>query len=255
VISNPLGEDFSVMRTTIVNGMLNSLATNYNRRNKDVRLFELANVYLPVDETIEKLPDERLQFMLGFYGAGDFFTMKGVVEEFFAQLGMKSKARYDAKAGIPYLHPGRQANIIYANQVVGYLGEVHPQVQDNYGIGERAYIANIDIPAILSFVKFAPKFEGIAKFPAVTRDLSMVMKKDLTIGEVEELIAKKAGKLLEDIKLFDIYEGAQIAEGHKSVAFSLVFRSKEKTLEDSDINPVMDKILKALTEKGISLRQ
>jgi phenylalanyl-tRNA synthetase beta chain len=255
VISNPLGEDFSVMRTTIVNGMLNSLATNYNRRNKDVRLFELANVYLPVDETIEKLPDERLQFMLGFYGAGDFFTMKGVVEEFFAQLGMKSKARYDAHAGIPYLHPGRQANIIYANQVVGYLGEVHPQVQDNYGIGERAYIANIDIPAILSFVKFAPKFEGIAKFPAVTRDLSMVMKKELTIGEVEELIAKKAGKLLEDIKLFDIYEGAQIAEGHKSVAFSLVFRSKEKTLEDSDINPVMDKILKALTEKGISLRQ
>jgi phenylalanyl-tRNA synthetase beta chain len=255
VISNPLGEDFSVMRTTIVNGMLNSLATNYNRRNKDVRLFELANIYLPVDETIEKLPDERLQFMLGFYGAGDFFTMKGVVEEFFAQLGMKSKARYDAHAGIPYLHPGRQANIIYANQVVGYLGEVHPQVQDNYGIGERAYIANIDIPAILSFVKFAPKFEGIAKFPAVTRDLSMVMKKELTIGEVEELIAKKAGKLLEDIKLFDIYEGAQIAEGHKSVAFSLVFRSKEKTLEDSDINPVMDKILKALTEKGISLRQ
>lgn len=255
VISNPLGEDFSIMRTTIVNGMLNSLATNYNRRNKDVRLFELANVYLPQDENCEKLPDERMQFMLGFYGAGDFYAMKGVVEEFFTQLGMKSRVRYDAQAGIPYLHPGRQANIIYANQAVGYLGEVHPQVQENYGIGERTYIANIDIPAILSFVRFAPKFEGIAKFPAVTRDLSMVMKKEVTVGEVEELIAKKAGKLLEDITLFDIYEGSQIAEGCKSVAFSLSFRSKEKTLEDADINPVMDQILKALTEKGISLRQ
>ncbi len=255
VISNPLGEDFSIMRTSTVNGMLNSLATNYNRRNKNVHLFEVANIYIMKDENCEVLPDERMQFTLGFYGEGDFFTMKGVVEAFFAELGMKSKVRYDASTPQPFLHPGRKAAIIYGNKTVGYLGEVHPQVLDNYGIGERAYIANIDLPSILGFVKFEPTFSGIAKFPAVTRDLSMVMKKEVTVGEVEAIIEKSAGKLLENVSLFDVYEGAQIATGYKSAAFSLSFRSKDKTLEDSDINPVMEKILKALTDKGISLRQ
>ncbi len=255
VISNPLGEDFSIMRTSTVNGMLNSLSTNYNRRNKNVHLFEVANIYIMKDEKCEVLPDERMQFTLGFYGEGDFFTMKGVVEAFFAELGMKSKVRYDASTPQPFLHPGRKAAIIYGNKTVGYLGEVHPQVLDNYGIGERAYIANIDLPSIMSFVKFEPNFTGIAKFPAVTRDLSMVMKKEVTVGEVEAIIEKNAGKLLESVSLFDVYEGAQIATGYKSAAFSLSFRSKDKTLEDSDINPVMEKILKALTDKGISLRQ
>ena len=168
VISNPLGEDFSIMRTLPLNGMLNSLATNYNRRNKDVKLYELAKVYVPVEG--EDLPDERVQFTLGFYGDGDFFTMKGVVEEFLEKIGMSARPEYDPEAGKTFLHPGRQAEILYKDTVIGYLGEVHPDVADTYGLGERTYIAVLDLPEILPFASFDRKYEGIAKFPAVTRD-------------------------------------------------------------------------------------
>ena len=139
-IINPLGEDYSIMRTTSLNGMLMSLATNYNRRNKDVRLYELGNVYLPKALPLIELPEERMQFTLGMYGDGDFFSMKGVIEEFFDKVGMHGKETYDPQAGKPYLHPGRQANVIYDGTVVGYLGEVHPDVADTYGIGTKAYI-------------------------------------------------------------------------------------------------------------------
>ena len=160
VISNPLGEDFSIMRTLPLNGMLNSLATNYNRRNKDVKLYELAKVYVPVEG--EDLPDERVQFTLGFYGDGDFFTMKGVVEEFLEKIGMSARPEYDPEAGKTFLHPGRQAEILYKDTVIGYLGEVHPDVADTYGLGERTYIAVLDLPEILSFASFDRKYEGIA---------------------------------------------------------------------------------------------
>ncbi|MGN0514774.1 MAG: phenylalanine--tRNA ligase subunit beta [Lachnospiraceae bacterium] len=254
VISNPLGEDFSIMRTVPLNGILTSLSTNYNRRNKNVRLYELAKIYLPKALPLTELPDERVQFTLGMYGDGDFFTMKGVVEEILDKLGVTGRIGYDPKAGKPFLHPGRQANIIYDGNVIGYLGEVHPDVADNYQIGDRTYVAVIDMPAIMDMVNFEIKYKGIAKFPAVTRDISMVMPKDILVGSVEDVIAKKGGKLLEEYKLFDIYEGAQIKEGYKSVAYSIVFRSKEKTLEDKEVNEIMDKILKALSEMGIELR-
>ena len=134
VISNPLGEDFSIMRTVSLNGMLTSLATNFNRRNKDVRLYEFGNIYLPKELPMTQLPEERMQFTLGMYGVCDFFTMKGVVEEFFECIGMKEQPSYDPNANKVFLHPGRQANIIYKDYVIGYLGEVHPQVCDNYDI-------------------------------------------------------------------------------------------------------------------------
>ena len=170
-ISNPLGEDFSVMRTTPLNGILTSLATNYNRRNKDVRLFEMGNIYLPKEVPVTELPDERMQFTLGFYGDGDFFTMKGVVEEFLGQVGIEKKISYDAEAGKTFLHPGRQANIIYKDTVIGYLGEVHPVVCDNYDMKTRAYVAVIDMPYIYEMADFDKKYEGIAKFPAVSREI------------------------------------------------------------------------------------
>lgn len=252
VISNPLGEDFSIMRTLPLNGMLNSLATNYNRRNKDVKLYELAKVYVPVEG--EDLPDERVQFTLGFYGDGDFFTMKGVVEEFLEKIGMSARPEYDPEAGKTFLHPGRQAEILYKDTVIGYLGEVHPDVADTYGLGERTYIAVLDLPEILSFASFDRKYEGIAKFPAVTRDISMVMPKTVLVGEVEKIIEKRGGKLLEKYNLFDIYEGAQIKEGFKSVAYTISFRAKDRTLEDKDIQPIMEKILGDLSGMGIELR-
>lgn len=252
VISNPLGEDFSIMRTLPLNGMLNSLATNYNRRNKDVKLYELAKVYVPVEG--EDLPDERVQFTLGFYGDGDFFTMKGVVEEFLDKIGMNARPEYDPEAGKTFLHPGRQAEILYKDTVIGYLGEVHPDVADTYGLGDRTYVAVLDLPEILPFASFDRKYEGIAKFPAVTRDISMVMPKTVLVGEVEKIIEKRGGKLLEKYNLFDIYEGAQIKEGFKSVAYTISFRAKDRTLEDKDIQPIMEKILEDLSGMGIELR-
>ena len=253
VISNPLGEDFSIMRTLPLNGMLTSLSTNYNRRNKNVKLYELATVYIPSDNE-EELPTESVDFTLGFFGDGDFFTMKGVVEEFLERIGMRNKPEYDPQAGKPYLHPGRQANVIYDGTVIGYLGEVHPDVADNYSLGERTYIAVLDLSKITPMASFDRKYTGIAKFPAVTRDISMVMPKDMLVGTVEKVIEKRGGKLVESFKLFDIYEGEQIKAGFKSVAYSISFRANDRTLEDKDIAPIMEKILNDLSEMGIELR-
>ena len=254
-IMNPLGEDYSIMRTTSLNGMLTSLATNYNRRNKDARLYELGNIYLPKSLPLTDLPEERMQFTLGMYGKGDFFSMKGVVEEFFEKIGMKDRETYDPNAGKPYLHPGRQANILYDGKVVGYLGELHPEVADIYGIGERAYVAVIDMPEIMEYATFDRKYYGIAKYPAVTRDISMVVPKHILAGQIEEVISAKGGKYLESYALFDLYEGAQIKEGFKSVAYSTVFRAKDKTLEDAEVTEAMERILKALEGMGIELRK
>ena len=254
-ILNPLGEDFSIMRTVSLNGMLTSLAFNYNHRNKNVRLYELGNIYLPKQVPVTELPEERMQFTLGMYGDGDFFVMKGVVEEFFEKAGLQKTAVYDPKSGKPFLHPGRQADIHYNGKLVGYLGEIHPAVADNYGIGERAYVAVLDMPEIVAFATFERKFKGIAKFPAVTRDLSMVVPKEIMAGEIESMIVSRGGKYLESYRLFDIYEGSQIKNGYKSMAYSLVFRAKDKTLEEAEISGCMKKILNGLEALKIELRQ
>lgn len=255
VITNPLGEDYSVMRTLPLNGMLTSLATNYNRRNKNVRLYEIANVYIPKALPVTELPDERTQLTLGMFGEGDFFDLKGVVEEVLETVGLKEIKTYDPNAGKNFLHPGRQANILYGDKVVGYLGEVHPEVLDNYDIGTKAYVAVLDMPTVVELSNFDIKYTGIAKYPAVSRDLSMVMKKEILVGQVEEVIRKNGGKLLESCTLFDVYEGEQITKGFKSVAYSISFRAADHTLEEKEINSVMDKILKGLEELGIELRK
>lgn len=254
VISNPLGEDFSIMRTLPLNGMLTSLATNFNRRNKDVKLYELGNIYLPHQVPVTELPDERMQFTLGMYGEGDFYTMKGVVEEFFDAIGVSGHLHYDPKAEKPFLHPGRQALIGYDGRTVGYLGEVHPAVCDNYGIGARTYIAVLDMPEILPLATFDRKYEGIAKYPAVSRDISMVLPKEILAGQIEAVIAQRGGKILEEYQLFDIYEGEQIKAGYKSVAYSITFRAKDRTLEESDVSGAMKKILNGLEALGAELR-
>lgn len=254
-ILNPLGEDFSIMRTVSVHGLLTSLGTNYNHRNKSVKLYELGNVYLPKSLPLTELPDERKKLTLGMYDAGDFFTMKGTIENFFERVGMKKKPEYDPKAGVPYLHPGRQAKIIYDGVEVGFLGELHPQAAKNYEIGTRAYIAVLDMPALTPMCSFDYKYKGVAKFPAVTRDLSMVVPKEVMVGSIEKMIEECGGKLLEKVTLFDVYEGDQIDRGFKSVAYSVTFRASDRTLSEEDINGVMQKILKGLESMGIVLRQ
>ena len=255
VISNPLGEDFSIMRTISLNGMLTSLSTNFNRRNKNVRLYELGNIYLPKQVPVTELPEERMQFTLGMYGEGDFFTMKGVIEEFLYKAGMKLKPEYDPEAEKPFLHPGRQANVVYDGTVIGYLGEVHPTVAANYAIKERVYVAVLDMPEIVSRASFDHKYEGIAKFPAAARDISMVVPKKVLAGDIEKIFDEKGGQFLEKYDLFDIYEGAQIKPGYKSTAYSLSFRAKDRNLEDADITGAMDRIVNALERVGAELRK
>ena len=253
-ITNPLGEDFRMMRTQAVNGILNSLSTNYNRRNKDVHLFELANIYIPKELPLKELPDERMQFVLGFYGKENFFDMKGVVEEFLYTIGIVGKLHYDPSCKEEFLHPGRKADIVLDGVRLGYLGEVHPIVCDNYKLGEKTYIAVLDLPNVIPFVNFDIKYTGIAKYPAISRDISLVVPRNILVGEIEDIISENGGSNLESFNLFDIYEGDQIEAGFKSVAYSLTFRNKERTLLDTDVNEVMDKILKKLEGKNIKIR-
>ncbi len=255
VISNPLGEDYSIMRTLSLNGMLTSLSTNYNRRNKDVRLYEMANIYLPKSLPLTELPDERMQLTLGMYGEGDFFDMKGIVEAIFEKLGIRQVVTYKPEDDRPYLHPGRKADIVIDGKTIGFLGEVHPEVLDNYDIGTKAYVAVLDVETLAELANFDTKYKGVAKFPAVTRDLSLVMKKDVLAGQVEEVIRKNGGKLLESLKLFDVYEGEQLGADEKSLAYSIQFRAADRTLEDKDVTTVMDKILKKMESLGVTIRK
>ena len=254
-ISNPLGVDYSMMRTSPLNGMLSSLSTNYNHRNKDVRLYEVANVYLPKALPLTELPDERMQLCLGMYGEGDFFDIKGCVEEMIDKLGIRQVVTYVPADDRPYLHPGRHADVVINDEIVGYLGEIHPEVADNYNLGTKTYVAVMDVELLAKYADFDVKYEGVAKFPAVTRDISLVMKKTVLAGQVEEVIRDNGGKLLEDYHLFDIYEGENVAADEKSLAYSIRFRAKDRTLEDKDVTTVMDKILKKLESLGVSLRQ
>lgn len=254
-ISNPLGEDFSVMRTLSLNGMLTSLGLNSSRRNEDVRLFELGNIYIPKALPLTELPDEREQFTLGAYGDFDFYKMKAVVDDFITLSIPDADIVYKATEEKPFLHPGRQALITLGNEVLGYLGEVHPLVSKDYGISGRAYVAVIDLPSVLPHVSFERKYKGIANFPASTRDISMVVPNDVTNQEIVDVIKKNGGEHLESVTLFDIYEGAQVLTGHKSMAYSLTFRAKDHSLADDEVSSAMDKILSALGELNIELRK
>ncbi|MFR2774945.1 MAG: phenylalanine--tRNA ligase subunit beta [Anaerostipes sp.] len=253
-ISNPLGEDFSVMRTISLNGMLTSLSSNLAHRNTNVRLYEFGNIYIPEALPLEKLPDERMQMTLGMYGDCDFFTLKGVLEDIMNALGLKGMSEYAPTTEYPFLHPGRQANVSLNGESVAYIGQVHPEVMDNYSMKGEVYVAVIDMPVLVEKATFDRKYEGVAKFPAMKRDLSMVMKKEIFVGQLEKIFREKGGKLLESYELFDVYEGNQIEKGYKSVAYSLTFRAKDRTLEEAEVSKIVDKILKELQNLGIELR-
>ncbi len=254
-IRNPLGPDYSIMRTTSLNGMLVSLSNNFNRRNKSVRLYELANVYLAKELPLNELPDERMKLTLGMYGEGDFFDLKGVVELYFGKLGMTKRAAYTTDTLKPYFHPGRQAQISYEGEVIGEIGEIHPLVAQNYSIKDRVYVAVLDLKSIQKYVSFDRKFKPIPKYPAVTRDIAMIAEKTVTAAEIEHVIEKQGGEILESYALFDIYEGAPILPGYRSIAYSLTFRHADKTLEDAEVVEAMQKILSGLEGLGIELRK
>ena len=253
-ISNPLGEDFSIMRTVSLNGMLTSLATNLAHRNKNVRLYEFGNIYIPKALPLTELPDERMQMTLGMYGECDFFTLKGVVEDILDSLGLGGTSEYTPTTKHPFLHPGRAADVTIDGEKIAYIGQIHPEVMDNYNMKGEVYVAVIDMPTLVPKATFDRKYEGVAKFPAMKRDLSMVMKKDIFVGQLEKIFKDKGGKLLESYELFDVYEGDQIEKGYKSVAYSLTFRAKDRTLEDAEVSKIVEKILDELKKLGVELR-
>ena len=252
-IQNPLGEDTSVMRTTALPSMLDILSRNNAYHNKAAKLYELAKIYLPVSG--EVLPSEPKILVLGTYGAGEtFFTLKGELEAIFAGLRI-SKARYSAVCDNPTYHPGRCAKVTIDGVEVGVLGQIHPLVAKNYGIDCEVYCAEINFTQLANFQLPDATYVPLPKYPTVTRDLAIVCDEAVTVADVEDVITKSAGKLLRKIRLFDIYRGVGIAEGKKSLAFSLELRADDRTLTDTDSEQVITKVLDALkTQLGAALR-
>ena len=248
-ISNPLGEDFSVMRTITLNGMLNSISTNYNRRNESAYLFEMGKVYIPKNLPLTELPKEENVLTIGMYGDIDFYGIKGVTEELFEVLGMKDVVEYSPKKDIPFMHPGRLAEISVKGDSLGYVGELHPTIAERYNIDTKAYIAVISIDKLCGYANFERKYKALPKFPAMTRDIAVIVKDEVIVKDIEDIIKEKGGKLLETIQLFDVFKGKQIPEGYKSVAYNISFRASDRTLTDEEVNAPMKKILKELEEK------
>lgn len=253
VISNPLGEDSSIMRTTAVPSLLEVLSRNYNNRNLDAKIYELAMQYIP--RGTEELPIEKQSVSIGMYGPTvNFFTLKGVVEELLYKCGIDD---YDIEpvTDNPTFHPGRTAKILVDGEEIGILGEIHPTVQANYAIGARTYVAEIDFNSIEAKGNTKRTYKPLPKFPASNRDLAFVCSRDIPVLMLERLIRNAIGKTLENITLFDVYTGAQIAENMKSVAFNIRMRSPERTLTDEEADAAMKRAIKALAENGIELRK
>ena len=252
VISNPLGEDTSVMRTTVIPSMLDVLSRNYNNRNASAALFELSNEY--IWKGPDELPDENEKLTLGMYGDDyDFFTLKGAVEELFDVVGIKN---YDVEplTDDPTFHPGRTAVIKLGDEAIAVVGEVHPAVLKNYDIGVKAYVAQVDFASLLKYGDNKRSYKALPKFPASSRDLAFVCDADVPVMKIEKLIAKAVGKILEDIALFDVYVGSQIPEGMKSVAFSVRMRASDRTLTDAEADSAVKKAVDELDKVGIKLR-
>ncbi|AOZ78844.1 phenylalanine--tRNA ligase subunit beta [Clostridium pasteurianum] len=243
-IRNPLGEDYSIMRTTTVPSMMEALARNYSRNNEIVRLFEIGRVYIPAEEA-DKIPEEKNIITVGLYGNADYLDLKGVVENIIETLGIKN-VNYEREIENPSFHPGKTAKVTVKNKVIGTLGEIHPDVSENYGVDTVCYIAEIDFDFIVENAVIERKYKPLPKFPAVTRDMALILDEDILVQSIEDIISKKGGNIVESFKLFDIYKGAQIEEGKKSVAYSITYRSEHKTLTDKEVDKAHGKILSTL---------
>lgn len=252
-ITNPLGEDTSVMRTTTIASMLDILSRNYNYRNPSARLFEIGKIFIPTAP--DKLPDEPVKVTMGMYGDNvDFYDIKGICEAMFAALNV-TKVKYTAVTDNPTFHPGRCAKISAGGKTLGIIGEIHPSVSRKYGIETPVYIGELDFENIFLNMKSDIKFSELPKYPAVTRDIAMLVDKRIPVADIEETIRKASGKMLESITLFDVYEGAQIPEGKKSVAYSAVYRAADRSLTGEEVQKVFDKVVRNLEgQLGAQLR-
>ncbi len=259
VITNPLGEDTSVMRTTIMPSMCETLARNYNYRNPKAKLFEVGNEYIPTDN-IDELPSEPLRLALGMYGGNcDFYDIKGAVEDLMSSLGYDN-CEYSAPDSdcifdeVSAFHPGRVAVMTYEGRQLAILGELHPAVLQNYGIDTRAYFAKVNITELLEITAPKKNYKPLPKYPAISRDIALVCDDEIPVASLEKMIASAVGSNLEKITLFDVYKGKQILSGKKSVAFSIVMRSHAGTLADGQAAAALKRGRKALAAVGAEIR-
>ncbi len=254
-IENPLGEDFSIMRTTTIPSMMDVMARNYNRRIEKARLFEVSYVYIPESLPLKDLPEEKEILTIGLYGETDFYELKGIIEELLSELGIKKYDIEPEKENTAF-HPGRTANLVINNEIAGIFGEIHPEVSKQFEGPERSYVAVLDVAILIENSKMDRKYTQLPKFPAVTRDIAMTIKEDIMVKQIETVIKKQAGRMLESIKLFDVYKGKQVPEGMKSVAYSITFREIEKTLTDAEVDIAMKKVVDGLKKSfDAELRQ
>ncbi len=253
VISNPLGEDTSIMRTTALPSMLEILQRNYNNRNASAHLFEIAREYIPTTEN--ELPVEKNKLICGFYGGDglDFFTVKGVVEALFGQISLYDW-EIEAVSDQFAFHPGQCAKLSAGDDVLGYFGQIHPKVTENYGIDERVYAVTLDVDLLFRHASPEKQYHPLPKFPAVTRDLALLCEESIPVLALEKAIQSACGQILESIKLFDVYQGKQIAAGQKSVAFNITLRSADSTLGEEQVNAAMKRIMEALEKMDVKLR-
>ncbi|MDE5577525.1 MAG: phenylalanine--tRNA ligase subunit beta, partial [Oscillospiraceae bacterium] len=257
VITNPLGEDTSVMRTTLLPSMCEVLARNYNNRNAAVCLFEIGSEYIPNGG---ELPDEPVRLSVGAYGGdADFYTVKGIVDSMLKNIGVEDfdySACTDPEvfAEADAFHPGRCAVITKDGKAIGILGELHPETLENYGIGVKAYAAKVNVTELIDIANAVKTYKPLPKFPATTRDLAIVCDETLPVAELEKAIRKAVGNILESVTLFDVYQGKQIAEGKKSVAYAISMRSHEGTLTDEQADAAVKRVLKELANLGAELR-
>ena len=249
-IRNPLGEDFSVMRTSMLSSMMESLSRNEARSNAEAYLYEIGKVYL---KTESALPEEKEMLTIGMYGKDLFFHLKGIVEVIAEEFALKSISY--RRSENPFFHPGKSADILLGKKVLGSFGEVHPKVLANYNMDEASYVLEMDLMTLYDHADLERKYTEIPKYPSVTRDIAVLVDDAVLVQEMETIFRKQGGNLLESYALFDVYKGSQLPEGKKSVAYNLVYRNKDKTLTDKEVNKVHDKIVRTLEHVlGATLR-
>ena len=250
-IKNPLGEDYSIMRTTLVPSMLDSLTRNYSYSNSEALIFEIGKTYIKESEDVIK---ENNILTLGMYGKDfDYFSMKGIIESVFEVLGINFMLERETES---FYHPGKSARIILGKSSLGRFGSIHPQVLKNYGIDIELFIGELNLDKIFEFYKCNKKYKEVPKYPSVSFDLSLVIDENILSQDIEKIIKSNSGNILERLQIFDVYKGPQIPENKKSISYNIIFRDKSKTLKDSDVNGVIQKILEALKNKlGVEIRQ
>jgi phenylalanyl-tRNA synthetase beta chain len=252
VIRRPLGEDYSVMRTTTLPEMMKVISHNSNRSVEKGGFYEMSFTYHPVNK--EELPDQRTVLTMGFYGGGDFYDMKGIVMNIADTLGIK-ETEFKPVIDNPVFHPGRCATVTAAGKSIGTIGQVHPEIAENFEIPGDTVLCEMDIDAIYGLADLNRKYSELPRYPAVSRDIAIVVDEDVSAGSIIKLIKEAAGYNLEDVEFFDMYKGEQIGSGKKSLAFSMTYRSAERTLTEDEVGTSFDKVVKILEDKtGAMLR-